>query len=392
MVYSISRLNTYHNCPFAFYLTYKEKVKNDDNIYSYAGSKIHDMLDKIYSENKEYDISEIEEEFEFFLMDAMLSGYEFPSENIENNWVADMKHFVKHYNPMNVDVLASEERVLFQIGDIWIQGYIDFQTKNEDGSINIIDWKTSSKFTGARLKEAGRQLLIYKLAKEAHDNNVDSIGWYMIKYLNITYNLKNGKEKTSMYPRREWVFKLSKTLLKMLNDWSLEQACNDIINNHTDMVNDLVSRDRKISNRYDSKDYVDLVNVAIERYDGEYNISKMLSKYGYDEYYNEMLVEESIINNSIDNLPKEFQELFTVEDCIVWYEHNDEDIEEAIQYVKNTVAEIKSKNANDARDWTPKGVMENDFYCKHLCDQRKNCPYSLTEEEKNSDSNDDIPF
>lgn len=45
-VWSISRLNNYNTCPLGYYLTYlaPDRDRGIQNIYSHAGSIIHDTL------------------------------------------------------------------------------------------------------------------------------------------------------------------------------------------------------------------------------------------------------------------------------------------------------------------------------------------------------------
>ena len=49
-VWSISKLNTYDNCPYGYYKTYIDKDRGKDNIYSFAGSEIHDVIEDIYND------------------------------------------------------------------------------------------------------------------------------------------------------------------------------------------------------------------------------------------------------------------------------------------------------------------------------------------------------
>ncbi len=391
MIYSISRLNTFHNCQYGFYLTYSLHEDREDNIYSFAGTKIHDILDRIYNEKKTYDLDDIQDEFDDFMLECSVFGYRFPTKKTEENWMSDMIHFVSNYKKLESVPLASEERVLLNLDGIWLQGYVDYQEESEDGNINIIDWKTSSKFTGARLKEAGRQLLVYKLAKEAEGKSVDKVGWFMIKYLNITYQLKNGKYKTSMYRRGRWVEKLSNVLKSYLNDYMFNEASIKLFNNHKEEILKLAKSDRKLSNRIDDKKYDEMTKVLLERHNHDGKYDDLLFEYGYDEYYIELLIDESIVNNSIENLPTDFQRQFKIEDCLLWYDYTEEDIQETIDYIKDTVEQIESKDKNNPMDWAANGITENDFYCNCLCSQRQNCYYTVND-EKRKDSSAELPF
>jgi len=68
-----------------------------------------------------------------------------------------------------------------------MQGYIDAvdDTDKENGEC-ILDWKSSSMFSGEKEREAGRQLIIYKLAREAMGHKVNRVGWFMMKYLTLS--------------------------------------------------------------------------------------------------------------------------------------------------------------------------------------------------------------
>ncbi|WP_197029463.1 PD-(D/E)XK nuclease family protein [Butyrivibrio sp. AE3004] len=74
-------------------------------------------------------------------------------------------------------------------------GYIDLMHYDENGTLHIIDWKTSSKFDKEHLISAGRQLIFYALAKRAEGYIVSRVSWVMLKYCVTKWQLKNGKSK-----------------------------------------------------------------------------------------------------------------------------------------------------------------------------------------------------
>jgi hypothetical protein len=176
-------------------------------------------------------------------------------------------------------------------------------------------------FSGEKEKEAGRQLIIYKLAREAAGKKVKRIGWFMMKYLNLSYIQKNGKLKTRELGRHEWISK-----------------CTSMF-------------------------------------------SKDLSECGFDDLDIDFAIEEAISNNNIENFPKEIQDKYTIEDCIKWYDVTDELVKETKQYIKNTLQKINNK-VKDEIDWTPiitigeqKEKDQKSFFCNILCGHRKNCEY-----------------
>ena len=80
-----------------------------------------------------------------------------------------------------------------------MQGYIDLQRHNSDGSIDIYDYKTSSLYKGNDIKEHGRQLILYALGKEQEGYKVRSASWIFLKYAEVKFMGKKtarSKEET----------------------------------------------------------------------------------------------------------------------------------------------------------------------------------------------------
>lgn len=213
--YSISRINSFNECKHGYNITYNQKDRGENNCYGIAGTAVHDWLEDIA--NNKINSDELPNLLQGLLLDLELQGVQFPSEKIKDNWVKDMTHFAEHFEKLDVNGLT-EMLVLYDIEGHHIQGYIDFLLKDNEGNVVILDWKTSSEFTGDKLRHAGRQLLIYKDAIEQTTNHkVDKVGWYMAKYCELEYN---GKRKTSA--RRNLIkdnkSKIAKELKNFYND------------------------------------------------------------------------------------------------------------------------------------------------------------------------------
>ncbi len=306
-VWSISRLNSYNDCAYGYKNSYvgEDRTRGKDNIYSIAGSEIHDILENIH--NNKADVSELKGVYDGIITKSELFDIKFPNENIENNWRGDIEHFVENFKKIDKKMIT-EKHFVFEILDgIWLQGYIDAMYAGDNGQVIVLDWKTSSKFTGKDLIKAGRQLLIYKLAVEATtDRRIDKVAWFMIKYVYVNY----GKRR-SIKSRRKWVEETKKPILSALK------------------------------------------------------------KTGEEEFVCELMMDEAIKNNNLDNMPKEIQEMFTLEDCILYYDVTDENIEECLTYIKNTVETI-SKDS----DWNPVVIdKKTEFFCNVLCNHRDTCKY-----------------
>lgn len=314
-VYSISRINSFNTCQYGYYRTYILRDRGKNNVYGIAGSEIHDAIEEIYlGEEKKDNMSQ---RLDDLLFKCDITGIDFPSENIKNNWVNDMRHFANNFDLINKKV-ATEEFVVYEVDDgIYLQGYIDAIFKNEDNTVDIIDWKSSSRFAGKKLKDAGRQLLIYKDALEKTKGlKVKNIAWYMFKYVNVCSRYKNGNIKRKMCNRRRWVKEISK------------------------------------------------------------DIKKELKKLGNEEFIIEMLVDKAIEDNSLDGLPQDIQNKYWLEDCMVYYDYTDGKMQECKDYITNTVKKIESKDRDNEKDWNPVKIDRGtEFFCKNLCGHREVCPY-----------------
>jgi ATP-dependent helicase/DNAse subunit B len=325
-VYSFSKLGTFHSCQYEYYNTYILKNRGIENCYTILGSELHKGIESIYS--GEGDEETFKNNYYNKLTELDLLGITFPNDTIRKSWVADVNHFINTFKKIESKMLL-EKLIGFEIADgIWMQGYIDAILPSEKGKpyVNIYDWKTSSKFTGKKLQDAGRQLLMYKVGLESStDFKVDKVSWFMIKYIYVCWNGKTVIKK-KMCNRGKWVKEIKPQL-------------------ETELL-----------------------------------------KLNINEFEREILLDKSIKDNNLNSMPQEIQDKYWLEDCLVEYEITDERIEELKNYVINTVNDIENKNINDESEWEPVEIdKKNSFYCSVLCSHRKTCKYYKKFLEQNAD-------
>lgn len=306
-IWSNSRLNTFNTCQYEYYMNYILKLESKDNIYNIMGNVIHDCLDDIHN-NKKNELDMLTE-YLIGLNKCKLFGIEFPADYIEKSWKTDMNHFIHNFKKLDGKHIT-EHGFIFELDGHVLTGYID-ETREKDGIVEILDWKTSSEFKDGKLQEAGRQLLIYALAYENEKGKLpDKVGWYMLKYLYIDYD-----GKTKMVARRNAV-----------------------------------------------KDIKGLINTQ-------------LKKLGYSESDRDLLITEAMNNNNLNNMPKEVQDRFQYRNCILYYDITEERIQELKDYIKNTVNAVNNKDENNEEEWKPKENTKEDFYCMNLCGHKEHCKY-----------------
>ncbi|MEC2137406.1 PD-(D/E)XK nuclease family protein [Bacillus subtilis] len=315
-IYSFSKLGTFNNCEYEYYNTYVLKKKGIDNIYTLMGSELHNGIEKIYK--NELDIKKFKKDFENRLIELEMNGVSFPSESIGDSWKADVGHFMNNFNKIDSKMIL-EKLMVFEIAEgIYLQGYVDAILPSEKGKpyVSIYDWKTSSKFTGKKLNEAGRQLLMYKLALEQTTNlKVDKILWFMVKYV---YVCTHGKTKVikKMCNRGKWVKEMRKQL------------------------------------------------------------EKQMKNLRYDDFEIEVMLDNVVKENNLNSLPEEVKNKFWLEDCTVEYEVTDEKVNELKNYIADTVERIENKDREDEKQWQPVKINKfNSFYCSVLCGHRKTCKF-----------------
>lgn len=314
IIYSFSRINCYKNCSYSFYLKYIKHIKGtNDSIYAVLGTQFHDLLEKLYNnEVKQEDLPEL---CDNIILNAELSDLRFnksdkeKNDAIANKYYACIRHFFSNHKLVTQKVI-SEQEIVIKIKDNIFRGFVDAIHKDGDNYI-ITDYKTSTIYTGDKISKEGNQLALYALGLHQKGVSIDKIKirWEFLKYISVSYQLKNGKTNTSNYERHCWVAKLSAQLRKVLKEL------------------------------------------------------------GNEDFIIDMMINESINNNSIDNLPDEVRAKFTLTDCYVYIPFNQEVVDNLINDLDDTIKEIESlKNTNNEDLWNKDLTEKETYWCGNLCE------------------------
>lgn len=311
-IYSISKLNTMDECLWSYWLTYMKHLPSKENIYTFAGTKIHSCLERMQNGEK----IDFKKEFQEMLEDAQILGIDFPNENIKTKWVKNIQCFIEGYNRPDYKKFETEKLFLIKIHDYYIQGIIDLLIYNDDGTVSIIDYKTSSKFSNSELKSKGRQLILYGVAMEQLGYKVKSVAWNMLKYCKISYPLKNGKIRGTIAER----------------GYVLEKLKNDIA-------------------------------------------KEMKNFPEYDSFTAEGMIAQACEDNSFDCLPPKIKEKYKIEDYIAEYDFSEENKKDLEDFIKAKVGDIE-QFSREQEWWEPKELTPyNTFFCENLCSFSDNCEY-----------------
>lgn len=287
--YSISKINNFNTCPHQFYQTYIAKNVQKAGVYGVLGTACHSDLETLY-ENEEAD-KLVNEKFNSAWQMCELFKVNFPVSrgDIKGNYKKDIDSFYNHYKKIEGHKFISELGFLLKIDNKhFLMGYIDLIEFKEDGTIAIIDFKTSAMFKDKKLVEAGRQLCIYQMAMEQlYGLTVVDNGWQMLKYLEV----KVGNNKPKVVSGRELVEKISS------------------------------------------------------------QVKTLMKKNGVSEFEINMYITKATQNNDISCFPDEIKEQIKINTYYLPYDVTEEVKKECIEYITGTIEKIESMDKENIEVW-----------------------------------------
>lgn len=196
IIYSFSRLDSFHNCKRSYFYTYVLGQRGGENIYSFLGTICHELTQGII-ENKETNEGAVEK-FTQAVDDADMLGLEWISEKVKNNYKECITHFFENYISEAIKDFKIEEYFEVNVNGVMMKGYIDLWYF-KDGKIHICDLKTSSKYSKKDLLKKQRQLYLYAYAlSKQYPNMKINLYFNMLKYV-IQNNKLVERNKCSIF-------------------------------------------------------------------------------------------------------------------------------------------------------------------------------------------------
>lgn len=257
-LWSFSKVNKFLTSPFEYYLKYILHIKEDkrDGIYTTSGGTIHDILEKFYGGEIKYNEMLSLYEGALFLFDQAELKYNKTDEEkntkIANKYEDCIRHFFKNHKPFTQKAMI-EQFAVTKIGEHVFQGYIDFVFQDEDGTITILDWKSSSIYKGDKVLKEGKQLLIYAQSLIQHGVPMEKIKicWDFLKYVNVSFVQQNGKPKERQIERNVIGTSLANTIKTKMK--ATKKYTEEEINSYLEFVittNSLAGLPEEISNQF----------------------------------------------------------------------------------------------------------------------------------------------
>ena len=243
------------------------------------------------------------------------------NESISRKYKADLEHFFSNYVPVPGKHWMEQFVSLEVQGGIAIGGYIDDVTKEEDGTIHIYDFKTSSKsgFTGDRLREHSHQLVLYAeaLRQKGVPKEKIAASFLMMKYVDVDIVQKNGTTKTSCIER----YKIGEKLQSKAAMW--------------------------------------------------------MKSFGYNEETTNETLALMISKNTIDVLPEEVKEKFTIRDCYIdvpdifgIYKDLRTEIIDIVSDIDNRRHEYAETHDDAVWYDTEESMKKNSYFLLQICEYR----------------------
>lgn len=206
-------MNTYMTSKFEYLLKYILKSKEDrcDSCYVTLGTICHDTLEKFYEGKIKYEdmIGDYNDGFTTAITIADLKfnrSDEEKNKSIGEKYNENLMHFFKNHVPYKHKLLV-EKPIIINIIDenandeedennVFV-GYIDALYKDDDENYHIIDFKSSSIYTGKTLEENSGQLILYSIGLHQMGIPYEKIKpqFNFLKYCTIRYEQKNGAIK-----------------------------------------------------------------------------------------------------------------------------------------------------------------------------------------------------
>jgi len=374
-LWSYSKVSSYNQCHWLFKLKYIDKIKVEgDNIYTWFGSVAHNIIQGFYDGLYQYD--QMIDEFNSKVIEWQLlddQKLKFNSDKERDGYIENLRHYFQHTEsfPYKVENEKPVIAVFDGIEKYVFQGYIDSVYMDDEGVLNIVDYKTSSisGFSGKKLLEKARQLIIYAIGimqfKKIPLDKI-RIRFDMMKYCNISYKQRNGKDKVTKSERRTWVAHIANNLRKDLED---------IPKTIEKLEKDIEKLERKMNKKKITDEEKETLSKQIEDIQ---NMINELKPHCYNVIEINQMVEDAINANSLNNMPKFIQEKYRVSNCYIDIELTQDIITEFTEELIKTLDEIVTAMKQEDHDEAFKrGYIDEkeSYYCNVLCDMREYCKY-----------------
>lgn len=318
-LWSWSKINTYMTSKYEYLLKYilHEEEDRCDSCYTTLGTICHDTLEAFYENKIKYE-DMIDNYSDGYMTAITIADLKFNRSDEEKNksigekYNQNLMHFFNNHTVYKHTLLIEKPITVNINGNVFV-GYIDALYKDDDDNYHIIDFKSSSIYTGKTLEEHSGQLTIYALglSQMGVPLNKIKINFNFLKYCTIKYEQKNGEIKYRNVER----CKIGESLQSNAKTWL------------------------------------------------------KAFKYDPDEYL-KMLLD----TNDVECLPEEIREKYEITDCYVYIDLTDDLVKKWTDTITTTIQdiELREKDYEETKSnkcfWDDEdSIKEQSYYYSNLC-------------------------
>ncbi|MFH1379487.1 MAG: PD-(D/E)XK nuclease family protein [bacterium] len=202
---SYSKVRTYSECPYRYYLVYVKRFRSPPTAHSSLGHSIHKALE-LYHAHKGSSWDDLLQAYD----DGWEhEGYADAGESMEFYQRGEeiLKKYFDNEKESKSDILYTEKDFRIDLGFCFLRGVIDRVDRLQDGRIELIDYKTNKKIIKKKVLKNDLQLTVYNFACREELNLKPDILTY--------YFLSHGRKISAVRTRTD-----EKKLFKILKDTS----------------------------------------------------------------------------------------------------------------------------------------------------------------------------
>ncbi|NYZ75432.1 PD-(D/E)XK nuclease family protein [Candidatus Micrarchaeota archaeon] len=169
--YSYSRLNAFKSCPFAYKLSYLDRVPAPDRVELFTGKKVHETLEKLYSDLLQGKNNSLEELLAFHERqwnagwnNSIVVQEGAKAEDFRSHGENCVKNYYSSHAPFNhAQTVGVERKVFTKLGRHSFVGVVD-RIASVEGKKEVHDYKTASSLPSEDYFREDTQLPLYQLA------------------------------------------------------------------------------------------------------------------------------------------------------------------------------------------------------------------------------------
>lgn len=164
MVWSYSRIETYNDCPYRWFLKYISKCKPTPMFYSSYGLFMHKLLERFLSG----EITKEEAKMSFLLGFQKEVRGERPAPDTAEKYISQGVEFLQKLSPFPLSTIAVEEKAVFNLDGVPMVGVIDYIGEKQ-GELYVVDHKSRAmRPRSNRKKPTGKDIELDSMLKQLY--------------------------------------------------------------------------------------------------------------------------------------------------------------------------------------------------------------------------------